>query len=463
MWQIEIIIGVIGIIFFAVILFRPKHFWSIIIVSAIAAEGIKALKGFTIVDEYFILSVILGGMFVILVKKNHNIQREKIKIWDYLHEQTFTLMSIYMAIEGIRGILLWQDLKISRWVVFYIMLWMLMYILSRKYFNIPDRKHFLEIVSKSILIYAVVYLAHGILSETFRGLTRWEVSGEWAGPAYAVFSFVFGLPAAILLLRDGLVVNRVISRMAIIATLAVAYYYDSRSLWVLVGLFLFLSIPLLKLKNAIPLVFVPVFFLITISFLQNTENNLKNLKDISGEVMQNISSIASYAIEGSLKSGVNRDVFPDLKRFLNLQAAFETISQNTVTWFFGYGLYSSHFVMIPTVEKFTAEYLYYTSDPTDITIVRTTGFAALLVDTGVLGMILFIANFLFIARKIIVQRIGYIKIILLAILLVTFLWSFGSNITDAILLYLIIMPSGFLVQLIPKYEKVINTGSINYK
>ena len=133
----------------------------------------------------------------------------------------------------------------------------------------------------------------------------------------------------------------------------------------------------------------------------------------------------------------------DLDRYAAWYGALTTIKANWLTLFWGYGVHSSHFVMRPYLQKLYTEYLPGVAASENI---RTTGVATILVDLGLIGIFLLIINFILTALKII-SHIGFeFKITALLILFLFFLWIFISNIQDIVLFYLLIMPSGLLIQ-----------------
>ena len=76
------------------------------------------------------------------------------------------------------------------------------------------------------------------------------------------------------------------------------------------------------------------------------------------------------------------------------------------------------------------------------------GFPALLIDTGWLGILLLIMNFLFVAYEIFsYNKRRFTTYLLWCSLSVTFLWLLVSNIQDIMLFYLMIMPGGLLALL----------------
>ena len=146
----------------------------------------------------------------------------------------------------------------------------------------------------------------------------------------------------------------------------------------------------------------------------------------------------------------------DVSRYVQFKAGFMTITDNLALFLFGGGVYSHRFLIIPHIEYLYARYLPEQSflipgsrDDTGsgLTIFRTTGFTALLIDSGMIGMILFTANFMLVAWKLLKGKSPN-RNTLLVVLLMAYAWLISNNIVDMMMLYLLIMPRGLIEQLI---------------
>ena len=103
-------------------------------------------------------------------------------------------------------------------------------------------------------------------------------------------------------------------------------------------------------------------------------------------------------------------------------------------------------------------------DNDDIKIFRTTGFVALLIDTGLIGIVLFISLFIISMFKIFqINQFSLSRMFLfnrpLVFIVVPFIslsWFLPINITDLSLVYILIMPNGLLFNWYNKYNKYNN-------
>jgi len=412
-----------------VVALKPRLFWPILIFVAVGTAGLM-VQGYCLIDEYFSGCILLGGMLAILVRAV-SLRKDQGDGLDYLHRWVFLLMVIYMLIESLRGVLLWGDWRIIRWIIYYTMLGIVVFIASKRAFPFPDVKKLSLIVSKSAFLFFGLYLAYGLFSEKFRGVSRFSMQGiEWSGSAYAMFPLVVAMPASIMLLKDNVRIHRWVGWASLGIAIISALFYDSRvSLLVILSYFV-ISLPKLRLHRVV--LFLLLFLVVLGLFSGGGGRELnKKIHSISTQVFESAKDLWSPR-----KS--------DLDRYLHMRASFITVSEDWTSLLFGYGVHSHRFAIAPHLKILYAQYLPH-SVLRDI--MRTTGFTALLVDTGLVGMLLLGLNFLFVGRKILFQKNSPARGVLLLATLFTFLWLLVSNIQDIMLFYLMIMPSGLLVQL----------------
>ena len=79
--------------------------------------------------------------------------------------------------------------------------------------------------------------------------------------------------------------------------------------------------------------------------------------------------------------------------------------------------------------------------------VSTEAITNLLVDTGMVGLLLLLINFVLVALQIFRFKGNPNRNVLVLSLFIMFGWLFVINIVDVTLFYLMIMPYGFLIQL----------------
>jgi len=427
MWLLIIALYLIlGIVILGVIAFKPRLFWPILIVVLVGTAGLM-VKGYCLVDEYFVGCVILGGILAMLIGRIAP-KGNKQNIRDYLHEKIFILMVVYMIIQSFRGMLVWNDLRLSRWVIYYLILGILMFIVTKKGFPVPEKRKMSLLISWSALIYFAAYLLHGFLSEAFRGISKWALQGnEWSGTAYAVFPLVIAVPAAVFLFENKKWFYYFSGLAVILISPLVIRYYDSRSAAIaLITFLVFIPIKMGVRR------FIPVFLIFLIlMFFSNID---------FGKYLEIFSAAWEHAF--SMVGGNITAMGSDWGRFLHFKISFMATMENLKTFFFGYGINSNKFIMSQYLQTLLGVGSIASSS------VQTTGFPALLIDTGWIGISLLFCNFFFVALKIFVQRNNLSnRIILLLSLFLTLLWFPITNLLDIMLFYFLIMPSGLLIQL----------------
>jgi len=433
-WQI-ILTAISGLLVILTIALKPKFFWPLLIIIACSTAGLM-IKGYCLIDEFLLYCLLFGAFLAISIGAVPSRRTEPSRL-DKFHYLFFFLLIAYLIIQSFRGLIIWGDWRIIRWIIFYLSLGLLSFIISKKDFPAPNKKQIALLISLSTLFYFIAYLAHGLIAEKFRGLSWINLQGaEWSGTAYAVFPMILAIPSALFLIRDKIVKYKLISGIFIVIALITSFYYDSRMSFLTIFAFLFISPFVLKIRKF--LIFLICFLLILSLFLSLS---------IKTETLKSYSSVKSF-LKLIPKSAITlfageKGQTNDLDRYAAWYGALTTIKANWLTLFWGYGVHSSHFVMRPYLQKLYTEYLPGVAASENI---RTTGVATILVDLGLIGIFLLIINFILTALKII-SHIGFeFKITALLILFLFFLWIFISNIQDIVLFYLLIMPSGLLIQ-----------------
>ncbi len=198
-WTLVIVTGIVVL---GVVALKPRLLWPILIMATVGTAGIMVGGKYTFLDEYLTGCVLFGGFLAVSVRAVH-LRKERENVWGQFHKWVFLLMIGYMIVQSLQGLLVLESLRKIRWVVYYGMLGITVFVISNKGFPVPSRRKISLIVSGSVLVYLVSYLLHGLLTETLRGISRFEVQpGEWSTTAYALFPLVIAIPSAIFLFED---------------------------------------------------------------------------------------------------------------------------------------------------------------------------------------------------------------------------------------------------------------------
>ncbi len=196
-YLLEILTGIAGLIIIAMVVLKPKLFWPILIFVLVGTAGLM-IRGYCFTDEYVVGCLLLGALIVLAKRKKINFPKIH-----FAHRWVFLLLIVYMVLQSFYGLVLWQDWRITRWILYYGMLGMLLFVIPKKDFPVPHPKQIALIITGSALFYFSSYLIYGLFCENVRGIGRFAMQGaEWSGSAYAVFPLVIAIPAAIILLNQ---------------------------------------------------------------------------------------------------------------------------------------------------------------------------------------------------------------------------------------------------------------------
>lgn len=404
---------------------RPARFWPLLTGVAVAASGVM-IQGYALVDELLAGALAAGALLPIALHRMAPNRRQPVRAGSAI----FNLIMAYLAAEGLRSLVGLGDWRMSRWIVFSAVLALLAAIPTRWRIEAPQGSMTAWIITSAGLVYLASYFGYGVLSEAVWGVSRWSAQGvTWSGSAYALFPLVLVVPAALFLVLDGRRMIRWTAIATIIMSMIAAFYYQSRTSWlIIVGFFLLAPTALgarrRVLKYALGL--VALALLASAYYRVDLVAHAQALWE---------SARALYAPRIS-----------DMDRRLHLQAALAAAWANPVVLLVGGGMYSHRETLAPYVRDLYAEYLPGVMLPE---VVRTTGLPALLLDSGIIGLALFGMLAACTGREILARSRDYPRRrpMLLFAFASIFLWLLVSDIRDHLLFYAGIMPSGLLAQL----------------
>lgn len=415
-----------------------------LIFSVILGGGIM-INGYSLIDEYLI-GCLLGGVLLGLLIRSvcWRYVFQKKSRFSRMHFQVFFLFMCYLTLQSIRGLIVLDDLRMIRFIIFFIMLGILSYILFKGFFSIPSLKQIVNIVLVSSLLYFILYLGQGIYAELIRGISRFDTQGhEWAGSTVAMFPLFCAIPAIYSVLKKKTgqsFVNKKDHRQiwlawtTLIIAVVTSFYYDSRISWIAITGFLILSIRDLGLFKSLKIFIIFVVLLFTFLLGAQPEHKLNFITKING-------FYKALFISGT---GTQES---DVDRKLAILAALRLITNNPKTLLFGTGFYTERYTLVPYYTEALSEYGIPTGNPS---IVRTATFPSFIAGVGLVGIFLLFLCFFLTACEIIVYAKGPNikgrKILLFTLLIVFISMNISINL-DLVLFYFCIMPSGLLVQM----------------
>jgi|SRR3989338_6741467 len=435
-WEILLVL-IIGLTLAGLVAKRPKLFWPLLIIVNILGIGPSLMKYF-FWDKVLTGFIMMGALQHRSVDKGH--LRNAVRRDD--HKLMFGLWVGYMIMESVIGVIANSDPRISFWIIFYALLGLLSYILCcrGRDFPFPSIRQFSIIVLVTVSLYNIAYLAYGIIIENVLGIQYGRFAAQflfrdtsfvWSGPSIAPYPTIIGMPAAIVAMNDGSFRVRMLVLVSVFFMMATAFYYDSRAAWIVIFCVLLVSLRKIRVSKIITiiLIFLPAFYY----FMGSMKTS-----DFFGEIASGTQILWSPSEK-------------DVPRQKHTVAALLRVTDNMVTFFVGDGIYSHKLTIIPYMQKVyenvpAAPIVIQSQELRDDDFVRTNAFSALLIDTGVIGMMLLILLFIFTAYKVISQK-GPHRAVLLTTLFLTFTWQFSINMTAITLFYLLFMPSGLVEQI----------------
>jgi len=435
-WEI-LLLFVIGGTLAWLVAKKPRMFWPLLIVVNLVGIGPTLMKYF-FWDKALTAFIILGALSRKRGDKHH--VKSAVRASDY--SVLFNVWIGYMIVESIIGVIANSDVRIVFWVFFYAMLGLLSSILYRRggEFPFPSIRQFSIIALTTVLVYNIALLAYGVIVEQVLGLEAGRYAAQfvyrdtfvWAPPSISSYPSIVGIPAAVFAMNDRSFGVRVLALLSASVMAVAAFYYDSRAAYSVIAVGLVLSLGRMRVSGVLALaaIFITVF---SYNMGSTAVNNF-----LKTEVLESAQFVWSPSER-------------DLPRQKHTVAGFLRVTDNVRTFFVGDGFYSHKVTIIPAMEKANEDMPgeivpIKSQELRNDDFLRTNAFTALLIDTGVIGMLMLIALFLRCALRVIVRK-GPNRAILVSTLILAFAWQFSVNTTGLLLFYLLFMPLGLVERL----------------
>lgn len=440
-WEILLLLAIGGTIASQVAK-KPRLFWPLLIIVNLVGLGPSLMKYF-FWDKALTAFILLGAL-----SRRKDPRQARIGVKPSDHSMLFNLWIGYMIAESIIGVIANSDIRIVFWILFYAMLGLLAYILYHRggEFPFPSLRQFTIIVLSTVLGYNIALLAYGVIVEQFLGLEFGRVAAQfvyrdsfiWVGPSLSSYPTLVGMPTATLAMNDKSSRVRLLALAAVSAMFGAALYYDSRSAYVVIACATLVSLTQMRLASifGFAVVFTVIFYYAP-----------------GDQTVDEFLSTEVFDTATVLWSPSERD----LPRVAHTVAGLIRVTDNLRTFFVGDGFYSHKTTIIPAMAMANDDsplevVTIKSQELRDDQYSRTNAFSALLIDTGVIGMLMLVALFLRCALRAIAWK-GPHRAILLLMLILAFAWQFSVNTTGLCLFYLLFMPLGLVEQLSRLNEK----------
>ena len=391
----------------------------------------------TIFDEV-IVAVVVGGILLRVALTAHprtytrRLARSTSEKWHYL---LYSALVGYFILQSVRGAMEFGEPRKLRWVVFFMLIGVVALISYRSEVWNSARRHLTLALTVGWIGYLALYIGWGVSAEVLRDVGRFSIQpGEWGTPSYSLSPLIVAVPAALLVLRDEKGGYRVLGAFALTLTVVAVFYYDARV--GLLALMTFAAIAGMVSRKATAVIFssVAIIAAISINFLWNES---RDLQFFLRDTFESGSALIASPDERSL----NRDY----DRVAHIELALTSIDGGVMPFLFGYGYRTSGDHIGGQLDDILESYGRTRGGTSDN--VATEAFTALVLETGVVGVALVVANLGISVLRVWRGTKDRIRIVILCSGSLLLGWTVVINFLDAIWLFLAIAPMGIFVQM----------------
>lgn len=439
----NILVAVIGYLLGKYVRRHPEYFWSYLIIGCLSTAPL-AFAGFSWYDELFAAFYLLANLPIRLIKSNK------------LYCTIFVLFSVYMIIQGFRGMINFLDygelsdsIRKIRWPIFFLLLLGLFYkVNNNKIQGLIDKDLPFKITVFGFFFH-IIYIIWGVAaliqggSEAYcqdamryysdaYGYAPSMYLAIWAPTAYVSSILTIILPAVFITLRYPSRHRRTIGWITLMVIASTVFFFDSRSGSLCLIFLTMIVMPKFGIRRTVVLGVVGIFVFLSITYIASSGG--KNVDHYINELKR----------ATMLEKEENYDKEKqDIERKIWMYSAYPALTATPINFLFGYGFRVAGYIVAPYVYEMFA---FYGKAKEYADNVSTEAITNIAVDTGIVGLTLFCLLFIFAGREIYKQSANN-KWLLMASLGLLFGWLFIINIVDSYLLYLTIIPSGILTQL----------------
>ena len=437
------------------VLKNPDNFLKLFLASIIIGPLVK-IEGYPILDEFCVGMLLIGLFFRKFLIVKPIIEKSKSTNFN-LHEKAFILLTLYFLFQSLRGSLWLDDPRMLRWVIFFIIVGLSFFVFSN-YKGSIDPDYVAKIVLYCALIYFLLYFLSGYIYELLTGLSKGGVIQNLyiSGSSVATFqTVIFTIVLIIFNKRNKNLNNNIkgINLLIFISFIVVTFtvvYYDSRAgIFTILGALglNFLFQLLQKNKRGIFQFFLIVSFLIGYQFWAvNYSDSNRSIQDFLP-----IDSELNLVLPKNLEP---QNVGQGRGRLLAPKAAVNFITEDPFHTLFGYGWYMSRYELIEPIQQMRKHEQLIRLNLSKTKPYQAAGAIAVLVDTGFIGIFLYLLNLLF-GFSAILKSQNTSKYVVSIVYLSVILFAFVGTITSLLLFYFWVMPNNPVILMLEKNEKKI--------
>lgn len=414
---------------------------SALLTTAVLFAGVM-VYGYAIVDEI----LVLGFAAMLLLARRQEIAWGQCLRLESLHWAIFFIFIIYLEVESLRGFFFLDDWRMVRFVGMFLGLGLIAIIFRSENRKPDGRDRLVWYLAWAGSAYFALYLLAGIVSENFFATHRFSLQGfVWSGTSTAVFP-AFVTFAAMMAVAGLGAKGRQTFWIGYILVCTAGFYYQSRSIWLLVAGSLVVGFHIIGLRRAIlaAVIFVAYIFVFPWDWIvplngdtlfdesRYTDNRMSlvcrklgrfadsmvggMIRDVdkrvfgcpdgeyrvlegnwvyvpkdpeSGyrhETLPTVSIAKEVKTDSAKASAADAEPVADVDRKIAVSAAWRYVRQSPwETFLFGKGYYTHRYELVPVIQAVAAEHSYHFPDGYR-QIVRTATFPGMLVDIGMVGL-----------------------------------------------------------------------------
>ena len=380
---------------------------------------------------YAFIDVVLMGCFLFLI----NIKKDHLKI----RINWILIFCIYMIFQVIRGMYVLDDLRMIYWVFFFIVIYFSHLYLVDLYKKAKIDYQFVKKIFDYSFVYFIIY---GSLALFIRNPDDYQ-GIYWVGSSGAFIVLIPFLSSHFILFQDSGYSARELKLPTLLLYLIITIIHYSRIGMYLLFLYILYLVYKVSFFNIRKLVLMLTCVGLTLFVWDTTRQVYFTGSGVSGTGTAEIIQLTGVMDEGvsSLEETSN-----DVSRFLMVLSTYDKLISSPKEFLFGSGWYTSRYMLKPYEAENLNLYGFQGDHITSDKPMQVTGFAAIISDTGFVGL-LFILYFFYKSSRQIFQSKSPGRIILIVLLSSNWIFFLVGNTFISILAFLLLFPNGLLVSL----------------
>ncbi len=454
-----------GLLLLILVARRPDLFWPAMISAALATGGVFAL-GYSLMDDWLSGCLAAGACLAVrrgaVPRRDGGLRRPWVRL--------FLIWGVYLTLESLMGLVIYEDFRILRWVFFYGSITATAALIAGWRFPLLKPFDLQRLIAFSGVGYFLLYLLGGLIFNDVSFKWNREMFGPGgSGCAYACFPMVLIVPAAVVLMREGERSDAILGFSATALAAVVSVIGESRASLAALIAFLGLTIFTAGLRASLLAwtSVIPAYALMCLMFgsdylLNQLPSGGKPLDPKSGDserVLRVVGSVDILFSGRTAGSGLPDDLGDSWAKssghaagggFEGLPLYAPSPVERVLHFLVGYGTRGFQVVTQTELKHLRAKYKTRgAGDPWDIP--RPTGWAGTVLETGAAGFLLAAAS-----AGIAGWRIGFrglrpsaalrpgIHWLFTLTVVLALGWGLIDDTRDIVLFYLLLMPFGVI-------------------